>query len=233
VPFEAFRSKFALTAESAGGASCIFCPDQFAEFTNRYSLELGSDPSVQLFQRLEDSRERVIEALRGGTASGLAVLTMSRPGGQVAGGSGGKVITRRPGPKGATAVLDSSVGKKDTSRSLVVSTTASPTKSLVIKSPPKPSILMRTRFTITGKVQGVFFRKFTQQKAVELSIFGFVENHEDGSVVGEAEGRLDKMVDFKYWLEHKGSPKSKIESAVFVDESPVDSRKHSKFDVVR
>ena len=92
---------------------------------------------------------------------------------------------------------------------------------------------MRTRFTITGKVQGVFFRKFTQQKAVELSIFGFVENHEDGSVVGEAEGRLDKMVDFKYWLEHKGSPKSKIESAVFIDESPVDSRNYTKFDVVR
>jgi acylphosphatase len=93
--------------------------------------------------------------------------------------------------------------------------------------------LVRSQFVITGKVQGVYFRKFTQQKAVELSIFGFVENADDGSVVGEAEGRLDKMVEFKHWLETKGSPKSKIESATFVDESPVDSRKYKDFSIVR
>lgn len=91
---------------------------------------------------------------------------------------------------------------------------------------------MRTQFVITGKVQGVYFRKFTQQKAVELSVFGVVENQEDGSVVGEAEGRLEKMVEFKHWLETKGSPKSKIESAKFVD-STVDTRKYSSFTIVR
>ena len=159
---------------------------------------------------------------------------MNRPG-QVAESGAGKVITQRPGPKGnVTVVLDSSVGKTVAAPKPELSSTASPTKSLVIKSPPKPSILMRTRFTVTGKVQGVFFRKFTQQKAVELSIFGYVENHEDGSVVGEAEGRLNQMVEFKHWLETKGSPKSKIDSVVFIDEGPgVESRKYSKFDVVR
>jgi acylphosphatase len=159
---------------------------------------------------------------------------MSRPIGQpgLPGPAVGKHIARRPGPKAATAVLDSSVGKAEP-KPLTISTTASPTKSLVIKSPPKPSILMRTRFRITGKVQGVFFRKFTQQKAVELSIFGWVENHEDGSVIGEAEGRLDKLVAFKHWLETKGSPKSLIEGASFEDESPVETRKYSRFDVVR
>lgn len=92
--------------------------------------------------------------------------------------------------------------------------------------------MQRTSFVIRGKVQGVYFRKYTQQQAVSLSIFGFVENAEDGSVVGEAEGRLDKLVAFKAWLETKGSPKSRIESASFTDET-IESRKYSKFDIVR
>lgn len=151
----------------------------------------------------------------------------------------GKVIERKPQQRnGAIAVLDSSVGKISASSASVLakppaSPVASPTSSLKIRSPPKPSILVRTKFVIKGKVQGVYFRKFTQQKAVELSIFGVVENHEDGNVVGEAEGRLDKMVEFKHWLETKGSPKSRIESASFVDESPCEGRKYSAFSILR
>jgi len=148
----------------------------------------------------------------------------------------GRVVVRKPQP--AVAKLDSSVGRPSVSVQLAearsqISSGASATSSLKIRSPPKPVILVRSQFVITGKVQGVYFRKFTQQKAVELSIFGFVENADDGSVVGEAEGRLDKMVEFKHWLETKGSPKSKIESATFVDESPVDSRKYKDFSIVR
>ena len=150
----------------------------------------------------------------------------------------GRVVVRKPQP--AVAILDSSVGRPSVSvqfvnRSQVSSgaSGASATSTLKIRSPPKPVILVRSQFVIKGKVQGVYFRKFTQQKAVELSIFGFVENADDGSVVGEAEGRLDKMVEFKHWLETKGSPKSKIESATFVDESPVDSRKYKDFSIVR
>jgi acylphosphatase len=84
-------------------------------------------------------------------------------------------------------------------------------------------------------VQGVYFRKFTQQKAVELGIFGEIHNEEDGSVRGEAEGRIEPMNEFKYWLQTKGSPKSMIESADFVDEAVtgVVSRKFSRFDIVK
>jgi len=150
------------------------------------------------------------------------------------GGTVGKVIERKPASR-AIATLDSSTGRPSASVTAAAGATtnaASPTSSLKIKSPPKPSILLRTQFVITGKVQGVYFRKFTQQKAVELSVFGVVENNEDGSVVGEAEGRLEKMVEFKHWLETKGSPKSKIESATFFD-STVDTRKYSSFTIVR
>jgi len=101
------------------------------------------------------------------------------------------------------------------------------------RSPPKPPILVRTSFVIKGKVQGVYFRKFTQQKAVELGIFGVVRNELDGSVTGVAEGRIDAIFEFKNWLQSKGSPKSRIESADFLDVQGVESRKFLRFDIDR
>lgn len=41
---------------------------------------------------------------------------------------------------------------------------------------------------VTGTVQGVWFRKFTKDRALELGINGFVKNLTDGSVYIEAEG---------------------------------------------
>lgn len=41
---------------------------------------------------------------------------------------------------------------------------------------------------VSGKVQGVWFRKFIQMKAQELDIKGLVKNEADGSVYIEAEG---------------------------------------------
>ena len=39
-------------------------------------------------------------------------------------------------------------------------------------------------FEVFGKVQGVFFRKFTAAKAEELKLAGWVFNHESGTVRG-------------------------------------------------
>ena len=52
---------------------------------------------------------------------------------------------------------------------------------------------------ISGKVQGVFFRKSTQEKAIELGIAGFVQNMPDGSVYAEAEGDDDAIEQFVQW----------------------------------
>ena len=103
----------------------------------------------------------------------------------------------------------------------------------VPKGSPKPSVLVRSTFKITGKVQGVYFRKFTQQKAVELGIYGTVKNEPDGSVTGVLEGRIEKINELKYWLQFTGSPKSKIESADFQDESPCESRIFERFDIIK
>ena len=76
-------------------------------------------------------------------------------------------------------------------------------------------------YEIKGKVQKVFFRKYTAAKAAELSIKGWVMNTTVGTVVGEAEGSVSAMARFKTWLRTKGSPKSRIDEAVFTNERPV------------
>jgi acylphosphatase len=66
-------------------------------------------------------------------------------------------------------------------------------------------------FEVFGKVQGVFFRKFTHSKAEALKLTGFVRNTDDGTVVGEARGPAASVEQFKLWLSTTGSPKSRIE----------------------
>jgi acylphosphatase len=64
---------------------------------------------------------------------------------------------------------------------------------------------------VTGKVQGVFFRASTQQKAKEFGIAGFVRNEPDGSVYIEAEGDDEKLRAFQQWC-HNGPPGAKVEN---------------------
>jgi acylphosphatase len=64
---------------------------------------------------------------------------------------------------------------------------------------------------VSGRVQGVFFRKSTQQKAMELGIKGWVRNEPDGSVLVEVEGIPSAVEEMKDWLRH-GPPMAKVES---------------------
>ena len=52
---------------------------------------------------------------------------------------------------------------------------------------------------VAGKVQGVFFRASTKNKADELNIKGFVRNEPDGSVYIEAEGTEENINQFLAW----------------------------------
>ncbi|KAI9770981.1 MAG: hypothetical protein M1840_002685 [Geoglossum simile] len=68
-------------------------------------------------------------------------------------------------------------------------------------------MVKRLSFIVHGQVQvagvairsdlvsspGVFFRKFTQQKATEYGLTGWVRNTEDGKVEGEAQGDEDSL----------------------------------------
>ncbi|WP_394202231.1 acylphosphatase [Shewanella waksmanii] len=76
--------------------------------------------------------------------------------------------------------------------------------------------MQRLRVTVAGKVQGVFFRRYTFDKAVGLGLTGYVSNLDSGDVevlVQGGEGPTQAMVD---WL-YQGSPMSRVD-AVYIEE---------------
>ena len=81
--------------------------------------------------------------------------------------------------------------------------------------------------TISGKVQGVFFRKYTLEAALKAGVTGFVMNTPDGKVYIEASGTETAIGELVEWC-HKGSPWSKVE-AVSID--PIPSRTFEGFTI--
>lgn len=77
---------------------------------------------------------------------------------------------------------------------------------------------MRVRILISGQVQGVFFRAYTRQKALELGLKGWVRNTEDGKVEAVFEGPKEKVEEIVKWC-WKGTPGSKVEKVEEVEES--------------
>jgi acylphosphatase len=81
---------------------------------------------------------------------------------------------------------------------------------------------------ITGKVQGVWFRKYTKAKADELGLKGIVRNEPDGSVYVEAEGNPGKLDLFRNWL-FEGSPLSEVEN---VHTEPMSPKGYDHFEII-
>jgi acylphosphatase len=66
------------------------------------------------------------------------------------------------------------------------------------------------RFIISGRVQGVFYRKFVAQAAMRKQIRGYIKNLPDGTVEVVAELIDDDLDDFIALL-REGSPLSLVE----------------------
>lgn len=63
---------------------------------------------------------------------------------------------------------------------------------------------------VYGRVQGVGFRYYTEKKAKELGIHGYVKNRPDGSVKIEAEGEEHVLEAFLQWC-HQGPSWAKVQ----------------------
>jgi len=59
--------------------------------------------------------------------------------------------------------------------------------------------MKRRRITITGKVQGVFYRKNAQARATALGLSGWVKNLENGGVLAEVQGEPFGVEQFIAW----------------------------------
>ena len=65
---------------------------------------------------------------------------------------------------------------------------------------------------VTGKVQGVWFRKYTKDQADALQLNGTVQNMPDGSVYIEVESNDETRLNkFLQWLQ-TGSPLSRVDN---------------------
>jgi acylphosphatase len=62
---------------------------------------------------------------------------------------------------------------------------------------------------VIGKVQGVFFRQSTHDKAVQLGITGWVQNQPDGSVYITATGEPEQLDELLAWC-RQGPPKAQV-----------------------
>ena len=67
------------------------------------------------------------------------------------------------------------------------------------------------KIIVSGRVQGVFYRASTVNRANELGINGFVKNRPDGTVYIEAEGSADRLDVFIDWC-RKGPLYANVES---------------------
>ena len=69
------------------------------------------------------------------------------------------------------------------------------------------------RFTVTGRVQGVFFRDSTRRVAESLSLVGHAINLSDGSVEVLACGDRDALASLEEWL-HEGPPLASVTAVI-------------------
>ncbi|GJQ76323.1 hypothetical protein Trydic_g2046 [Trypoxylus dichotomus] len=93
--------------------------------------------------------------------------------------------------------------------------------------------LVSVDFEVYGRVQGVFFRKYTQQEARKLNLRGWCMNTEKGTVQGVMQGELSNIEMMKQWLKNTGSPSSRIEKAEFRNQADIKNLTFTSFDIKR
>jgi acylphosphatase len=75
------------------------------------------------------------------------------------------------------------------------------------------------RFVISGRVQGVGFRYFTQDAARREGLHGFVRNNDDGTVEAVAEGESGALERFERAI-RRGPSRSRVEQVMIDDVTP-------------
>ncbi|XP_058016394.1 acylphosphatase-2-like [Ahaetulla prasina] len=84
-------------------------------------------------------------------------------------------------------------------------------------------------YEIYGEVQGVFFRKYTEEQGRKLGLVGWVKNTASGTVTGQVQGPKEKVEIMKNWLRNVGSPMSRIDQAVFSNERQITALEFQSF----
>jgi acylphosphatase len=83
---------------------------------------------------------------------------------------------------------------------------------------------------ITGKVQGVWYRASTKDKALSLGLKGKVWNEPDGAVGASVQGDENKIEEFIRWC-HDGPPLANVDDIQVSEE--MSTTIFASFDIVK
>ncbi len=75
----------------------------------------------------------------------------------------------------------------------------------------------RVRAVVHGRVQGVFFRAYTQEEAERRGLRGWVRNRPEGTVETVLAGEEEAVAEMLAWL-RRGSPRSLVERVECAEE---------------
>ena len=85
------------------------------------------------------------------------------------------------------------------------------------------------RLVVEGKVQGVFYRQSTREKAITLGITGSVKNLPDGNVEIIATGSPDRLKQLTQWCNQ--GPRSAVVTKV--SSTPLPLQPFKNFIIIR
>jgi len=89
--------------------------------------------------------------------------------------------------------------------------------------------MKRVIITVSGIVQGVFFRYTTRKVARKLGLTGIVKNMSDGSVFIEAEGPEDKLLELLEFSK-KGPKHARVDKVDYEFKDPQNKFKGFDYD---
>lgn len=82
---------------------------------------------------------------------------------------------------------------------------------------------------LSGKVQGVFFRKSAAKKAMQLAIVGWVKNQAGGSVEIKVQGGINEVTEFVDWCT-KGPEYAVVAG---IEQQQIELKSYSEFRIIR
>ena len=90
--------------------------------------------------------------------------------------------------------------------------------------------MITRQIRVWGRVQGVGFRFFTQQLAIQLEITGTVQNKIDGSVLAVAQGEPNAVNRFIERVKASTSPYGRVDR--YEECSLMDAPLFTKFEII-
>ncbi|MGD1835885.1 MAG: acylphosphatase [Nitrososphaeraceae archaeon] len=93
------------------------------------------------------------------------------------------------------------------------------------------SELVRVHLIISGKVQGVYFRKHTQETSIDNHVRGWVKNLDNGNVECILEGTKSNVYNVVEWC-HIGPPQGRVDNVQIIQDDNTYTGKFSDFKIL-